>query len=173
MRIVQIALAFLLPVAAVILVLTFSGTKSESPLTIHSPSGSYPAVVDRPLTVTAFRFSNPGKATLRIDTFRVAEKVAGLEVLGALAYRGCANCVADTAVPPTLAPPVDVPAPPLLPVRSFELKPGATLTLLLSVKLTREGRVRVPPMRLDVTDATGKRVVETVQGPTVCAGRNC
>ena len=94
-------------------------------------------------------------------------------MIGALAYRGCDSCVTDSAVPPNVTPPIDVPAPPLLSVTQFELKPGATLTLLLSVRLSHNGRVHVPPLRIDVTGATGASVIETAPGPELCAGKGC
>src|SRR5215213_411629 len=150
MRIVHILAAFLIPIAAVVLVLTFSGGTESPPLSVHAQSGSYAAVVDRPLSVTAFRIANTSKATVTIQRVRVAQSVPGLEVIGALAYRGCDSCVTDSAVPPNVTPPIDVVAPPLLPVTSFALKPGATLTLLLSVEVSRSGRVRVPPLRIDL-----------------------
>ena len=64
MRIVQILAAFLIPIAAVVLVLTFSGGTNSPPLSVHAQSGSYAAVVDRPLSVTAFRIANTSKATV-------------------------------------------------------------------------------------------------------------
>jgi hypothetical protein len=173
MRILQITAAFLLPVAAVILVLTFTGSNASAPLTVHAQSGSYGAVVDRPLSVTAFRIANTSKTTVTIKRVRVGETVPGLDVVGALAYRGCLSCVSDTAVPPTITPPVDVAAPPLLPISSFQLRPGATLTLLLSVKVTHDGRTHVPPLRIDLAGGTGARVIETDAGPELCAGKGC
>ena len=84
----------------------------------------------------------------------------GLTVIGALAYRGCTTCVTDSAVPPHVTPPTDVRAPPLVGVTSFQLKPGDTLTLLLSVKLASNGRVHVPPLRIDLA---GNQRVHTFQ----------
>jgi hypothetical protein len=173
MRIVQILAAFLIPIAAVVLVLTFSGTGKEAPLSVHAQSGSYAAVVDRPLSVTAFRIANTSKATVTIRRVRVAQAVPGLEVIGALAYRGCDSCVTDSAVPPHVTPPIDVAAPPLLGVETFALKPGDTLTLLLSVSVARNGRVHVPPLRLDLAGGTGARVIQTAPGPELCAGKGC
>ena len=92
---------------------------------------------------------------------------------GALAYRGCSTCVVDSAVPPSISSGTDAPPPPLLAVTSFRLKPGAQLTLLLSVSLSRAGRVHVPPLRMDVETGSGVRNVETVQGPELCAGKTC
>jgi hypothetical protein len=173
MRILQITAAFLLPIGAVILVLTFSSSKQSAPLTVHAQSGSYGAVVDRPLSVTAFRIANTSKAAVTIKQVRVGKAVPGLNVVGALAYRGCLSCISDTAVPPTITPPVDVTAPQLLPVSSFELQPGATLTLLLSVMVTRDGRTHVPPLRIDLSGGTGAHVIETAPGPELCAGKGC
>ena len=140
---------------------------------MHAQSGSYAAVVDRPLSVTAFRIANTSKATVTIQRVRVAQAVPGLEVIGALAYRGCDSCVTDSAVPPHVTPPIDVAAPPLLGVESFALKPGDTLTLLLSVRVARNGRVHVPPLRLDLAGGTGARVIQTAPGPELCAGKGC
>ena len=173
MRIVQIALAFLLPIAAVALVLTFSSSDASPLLRVHAQTGSYAAVVNRPLSVSAFRIANTGKTAVTITKVRVAKAVPGLDVIGALAYRGCDSCVTDSAVPPDITPPTDVPAPPLLPVTRFRLKPGATLTLLLSVRLSHAGRARVPPLRIDVTGATGASPIETAPGPELCAGKGC
>ena len=173
MRIVQILAAFLIPIAAVVLVLTFSGAGPAAPLNVHAQSGSYAAVVDRPLSVTAFRIANTSKSTVTIRRVRVAQAVPGLEVIGALAYRGCDSCVTDSAVPPHVTPPIDVAAPPLLGIESFALKPGDTLTLLLSVRVSRNGRVHVPPLRLDVAGGTGARVIQTAPGPELCAGKGC
>jgi hypothetical protein len=173
MRMAQIAAALLIPVAAVILVLTFSGTGKGAPLTVHAQSGSYAAVVDRPLSVTAFRIANPSKSTITITRVRVAQAVPGLRVVGALAYRGCDSCVTDSAVPPHVTPPIDVEPPALLPVTTFALKPGETLTLLLSVSVSRNGRVHVPPLRIDLAGGTGARVIETAPGPELCAGKGC
>ena len=173
MRFVQIALAFLLPIAAVALVLTFSTGDKSPPLRAHAQSGSYAAVVDRALSVTAFRLANTSKAAITIRRVRIAQAVPGLDVIGALAYRGCDSCVTDSAVPPNITPPIDVPAPKLLSVTQFVLKPGATLTLLLSVRVSHTGRVHVPPLRIDVTGATGASVIETAPGPELCAGKGC
>ena len=104
---------------------------------------------------------------------RVAQAVPGLDVIGALAYRGCNSCVTDSAVPPHVTPPVDVPAPKLLAVTSFELKPGQTLTLLLSVSVSRNGRVHVPPLRHRPRRRLGSAAIETVPGPELCAGKGC
>jgi hypothetical protein len=173
MRIAQIALALVLPVAAVALVLTFSTPGKGPPLTVHAQSGSYAAVVNRPLSVTAFRIANTGKSAVTIRRVRVAEAVPGLDLIGALAYRGCDTCVTDGAVPPSVTPPVDQPAPKLLRVTSFVLKPGDTLTLLLSVRLAHNGRVHVPPLRIDLVDSTGASVMQTAPGPGLCAGSTC
>ena len=173
MRAIQIAAALLLPIAAVVLVLTFSETGKAAPLDVRPQSGSYAALVDQPLSVTAFRISNTGKTPVTIRRVRVARTEPGLEVIGALAYRGCEACVTDNEVPPTIKPPVDVAAPPLLQVTSFELRPGQTLTLLLSVRVTRNGRPHVPPLRLDLAGGTGAQVLETKPGPELCAGKGC
>jgi hypothetical protein len=72
-----------------------------------------------------------------------------------------------------VTPPTDVRAPPLLAVKSFTLAPGSILTLLLSVKLTQPGRVRVPPVRIDVTGNGRARSIVTASGPELCAGKVC
>ena len=170
-RIVQILAAFLIPIAAVVLVLTFSGTDKQPPLSVHAQSGSYAAVVDRPLSVTAFRIANTSKSTVTIRRVRVAQAVPGLEVIGALAYRGCDSCVTDSAVPPHVTPPIDVVAPPLLGVESFALKPGDTLTLLLSVSIERNGRVHVPPLRLDLAGGAGRTSSRRRPAPSCAPAR--
>jgi hypothetical protein len=82
--------------------------------------------------------------------------------------------VADSAVPPHVTPPLDVPEPALLPMQKFALRPGQTLTLLLSVRLERDGRVRVPPLRIDVSGGPeGRKVIQTEAGPELCAGKGC
>jgi hypothetical protein len=173
MRVVMIGAAFLLPIAAVVLALTLRGPSNTPPLLVHAQNGSYAATVGTPLSVTAFRIANTGHTSVTIKKVRVAQAVPGLTVIGALAYRGCNTCVADSAVPPHVTPPTDVRAPPLVGVTSFELKPGATLTLLLSVKLARTGRVHVPPLRIDLAGNSRVHSILTAPGPELCAGKNC
>jgi hypothetical protein len=173
MRLAMIGAAFVIPMAAVVLALTLRGPSNTPPLQVHSQNGSYAATVGVPLSVSAFRITNSSKAAVTIKQVRVARAVPGLTVIGALAYRGCAACVADSAVPPHVTPPTDVRAPPLVGVTSFELKPGATLTLLLSVKLARNGRVHVPPLRIDLAGSQRVRTIQTVPGPELCAGKGC
>jgi hypothetical protein len=172
-RLAMITAAIVLPVAAIGLALTLRGASSAPPLQVHAQNGSYAARVGVPLSVTAFRIVNPGKSTVTIKQVRVAQAVPGLTVIGALAYRGCSACVTDSAVPPHVTPPTAVRAPPLLGVKSFELKPGATLTLLLSVKLANDGRVHVPPLRIDLGGSERVRTMQTLQGPELCAGTTC
>jgi hypothetical protein len=169
----MITAAIVLPVVAIGLALTLRGASSAPPLQVHAQNGSYAASVGVPLSVTAFRIVNPGKSTVTIKQVRVAQAVPGLTVIGALAYRGCSACVTDSAVPPHVTPPTAVRAPPLLGVKSFELKPGATLTLLLSVKLANDGRVHVPPLRIDLGGSERVRTMQTLQGPELCAGNSC
>jgi hypothetical protein len=173
MRILQIAAVFVIPIAAVALALTFGGTDKGAPLRVHAQTGSYQATVNTPLSVSAFRIANTGKAAVTIRRVRVAKAAPGLVVIGALAYRGCNSCVTDSAVPPHVTPPIDVPAPPLLGVTSFTLKPGDILTLLLSVRVSRAGRVHVPPLRIDLAGGAGVRTIETAPGPELCAGKGC
>jgi hypothetical protein len=173
MRIAMIGAAVLLPVAAIVLALTLRGPSNTPPLGVHAQNGSYAATVGTPISVTAFRIANTSDSKVTIKRVRVAQAVPGLTVIGALAYRGCNTCVADSAVPPHITPPTDVRAPPLVGVTSFELKPGATLTLLLSVKLERTGRVRVPPLRIDLAGTSRVRTIVTAPGPELCAGKNC
>jgi hypothetical protein len=172
-RLAMIAAAIVLPVAAVALALTLRGPSSAAPLHVRAQNGSYAAAVGVPLSVTAFRISNPGTSTVTIKQVRVAQAEPGLAVIGALAYRGCDACVTDSAVPPHVTPPAGVRAPPLLGVRSFQLKPGATLTLILSVKLAQDGRVHVPPLRIDLAGSGRVNTMQTVQGPELCAGESC
>ena len=173
MRFLQIFAVFLIPVGAIALALTFRSSDSKPPLLVTPRTGSYEAVVGTPLSVTAFRVVNTSDSTVTLKRVRVLEPVSGLRVIGALAYRGCSTCVVDSAVPPSISSGTDAPPPPLLAVTSFRLKPGAQLTLLLSVSLSRAGRVHVPPLRMDVETGSGVRNVETVQGPELCAGKTC
>ena len=53
------------------------------------------------------------------------------------------------------------------------LRPGETLTLLLSVRLSQNGRMHVPPLRIDLAGGTGANVIQTALGPGLCAGSNC
>ena len=172
-RLAMIAAAIVLPVAAVVLALTLRGAGATPPLHVRAQNGSYAALAGVPLSVTAFRISNPGSSTVTIKQVRVAQAEPGLTVIGALAYRGCAACVADTAVPPHVTPPTGVRPPALLGVRSFLLEPGATLTLILSVKLASEGRVHVPPLRIDLAGSGRVHTMQTAQGPELCAGKTC
>jgi hypothetical protein len=172
-RLAMITAAFVIPIVAIVLALTLGGSGSSSPLRVHAQKGSYAATVGTPLSVTAFRIANTSSSTVTIKHVRVANAVTGLSVIGGLAYRGCNTCVTDSAVPPHVTPPTDVRAPPLLGVGSFTLKPGTTLTLLLSVKLTRPGRVQVPPIRIDVIGNGRARSIVTASGPELCAGKDC
>jgi hypothetical protein len=173
MRWLQIGAVCLIPIAGVALALTFRSTESDPPLRVRAQTGSYVATVGKPLSVTAFRIANTSKTTVTIKRVRVAQSVPGLDVIGALAYRGCNACVSDSAVPPNVTPPSDGPAPRLVGVSRFELKPGASLTLLLSVRLSRQERVHVPPLRIDLTGASGARTLVTAPGPELCAGKGC
>jgi hypothetical protein len=173
MRLAMIGAAILIPVAAVVLALTLRGPTTTPPLDVHEQNGSYAATVGVPISVTAFRIVNSSKFTVTIKQVRVAHAVPGLTVIGALAYRGCNACVSDSAVPPHVTPPTDVRAPPLVGVTSFALSPGGTLTLLLSVELARNGRVHVPPIRLDLAGNTRVHTIVTGPGPELCAGKGC
>jgi hypothetical protein len=173
MRVAMIGAALLIPIAAAVLALTLRGPSNTPPLRVNAQTGSYAATVDVPISVTAFRIANTSKSTVTIKQVRVAHSVPGLTVIGALAYRGCNACVTDSAVPPHITPPTDVRAPPLVGVTSFELKPGATLTLLLSVMVARTGRVNVPPLRIDLAGSPRVHTIQTLQGPELCAGKNC
>jgi hypothetical protein len=173
MRLVMIGAAFLIPVGAIVLALTLRGPDVSPPLQVHAQNGSYAATVGVPLSVTAFRIANSGDTTVTIKRVRVAQAVPGVTVIGALAYRGCTACVSDSAVPPHVTPPTDVRAPPLVGVTSFQLKPGATLTLLLSVKVAHNGRVRVPTLRIDLAGSPRVSAIVTGPGPELCAGKNC
>ena len=104
---------------------------------------------------------------------RVAQAVPGLTVIGALAYRGCTACVADSAVPPHVTPPTDVRAPPLVGVTSFELKPGATLTLLLSVSSRTTAACTCRRSGSTSPAASACASIQTLPGPELCAGKGC
>ena len=169
----MLAAVFLIPIAAVALALTFRGNDSGPELLVQPQSGSYEAVVGTPLSVTAFRIVNTTSSTVTIKHVRILQPVAGLHVIGALAYRGCPSCVADSAVPPHITPATDAPAPKLLGVSAIQLKPGARLTLLISVSVSRNGQMNVPPLRMDVDDGSGVRTIETLRGPVLCAGKGC
>lgn len=173
MRFLQLAAVFFIPVAAVALALTFRSPDPGPSLNVLSQTGSYQATVNVPLSVTAFQISNPTKGEVKITRIRVAHGAAGITVIGALAYRGCTSCIADSAVPPHLTPPPDVATPKLLPVGTFTLKPGDTLTLLLSVRVSRKGTTHVPPLRIETTGTGGSRTIETLHGPALCAGKGC
>ena len=174
MRWLQLAAVFIIPVAAVALALTFRGGDSKPPLTVSSQTGSYEADVGVPLSVAGFRLVNRTKSTVTVTRVRVLEKEPGLTVIGALAYRGCSDCVADSKVPPNVTPgSPDAPTPALLTVRNLQLKPGALLTILLSVTVSRAGRTHVPALRIDVQTESGMRTVETLQGPALCSGSSC
>jgi hypothetical protein len=173
LRFVMLAAVFLIPVVAVGLALTFRATDPGPPLQVDAQTGSYQAKVGTPLSVTGFRIANTSKSVVTIKRIRVAKGQPGVDVIGALAYRGCASCITSTAVPPKVTAPPDIAAPKLLPMTSFTLKPGETLTLILSVKVSRKGTTHVPPLRIDTTGPAGKRTVETTPGPGLCAAKNC
>jgi hypothetical protein len=172
-RIAMLAAVFLIPVAAVVLALTFRATNPGPPLAVHAQTGSYVATAGRALSVTAFRIANKSKSVITIKRIRVAKGQPEVEVIGALAYRGCSSCVTSTAVPPQVTPPPDVAAPKLLRVTSFTLKPGDMLTLILSVKVSKKVSAHVPPLRIDTTGPAGSRTIETTLGPGLCAAKNC
>ena len=173
LRFVMLAAVFLIPVVAVGLALTFRATDPGPPLQVNAQTGSYRAKVGTALSVTGFRIANDSKSVVTVKRIRVAKGQPGVDVIGALAYRGCASCITSTAVPPHVTAPPDVAAPKLLPVASFTLKPGETLTLILSVKVSRKGSTHVPPLRIDTTGPAGSRTIETTPGPGLCAAKNC
>ena len=173
MRLLQLAAVFVIPVGAVALALTFRSPKPEPPLVVYAQTGSYQATVGTPLSVTAYRIANTSKDAITISRVRVLRKAPGLTVIGALAYRGCNSCVADSSVPPRVTPPTDVAAPKLVAVKNVLLKPGTTLTVLLSVSVSRTGRVRVPPLMIDLGSGSDVRGIETLPGPELCAGKGC
>jgi hypothetical protein len=173
MRLAMIAAAFVIPIVGIALALTLGSSDTPAPVQVQVHNGSYGATIGTPLSVSAFRIANTSRNSVTIKRVRVAQAVPGLDVIGALAYRDCITCVTDSAVPPHVTPPTDVRAPALLPVSSFTLKPGSTLTLLLSVKLTQAGRVRVPPIRIDVTRDGQASAIVTASGPELCAGKDC
>jgi hypothetical protein len=173
LRLLQFAAVVVIPIAAVALALTFRTPRVEPPLVVYAQTGSYQAKVDTPLSVTAFHISNRSGDPVTIRQVRVVHRVAGLKLIGALAFRGCNSCVADSSVPPKVTPPTDVAAPKLVGLSSVVLKPGATLTVLLSVSVSRTGRVRVPPLRMDLASGSNVSTIETLPGPELCAGKGC
>jgi hypothetical protein len=173
MRLLQLAAVFVIPIGAVALALTFRAPHTAPPVVVYAQTGSYQATVDTPLSVTAFRIANTSGDPVTIKRVRVLRKVAGLNVIGALAYRGCNSCVADSSVPPLVTAPTDVAAPKLVGVTNVALKPGTTLTLLLSVTVSRKGRVHVPPLRIDIANGSHVRTIETLLGPELCVGKGC
>jgi hypothetical protein len=173
MRFVMLGAVFLIPIAAVALALTFRSSDPGPPLLVRTQTGIYQANVGDPLSVTAFRVTNSSKSVVAIKRIRVAPGEGGISVIGALAYRGCPTCVTSSAVPPRVTAPAGGVAPRLLPVASFTLKPGDTLTLILSVRLSRKASVHVPPLRIDTTGPAGSRTIETGSGPGICAAKFC
>lgn len=174
MRWLQLAAVFIIPVAAVALALTFRGGDSKPPIAVSAQSGSYEAHAGTPLSVTAFVIVNHSKSTVTVTRVRYLKTDPGLTIIGALAYRGCSDCVVTSTVPPKVEPATpDSATPALLTVKNIVLKPREQITLLLSVTVAREGRVHVPRLRIDVDTGSGVRAVETLQGPALCAGKNC
>jgi hypothetical protein len=173
MRIVMLAAVLLIPIGAVALALTFRATDPGPPLDVHAQTGSYSATAGKALSVTAFRIANTSKSVITIKRIRVSKGQPDVDVIGALAYRGCSSCVTSTAVPPLLTPPPDTAAPKLLKVSSFTLKPGDLLTLILSVEVAKQVSARVPPLRIDTTGPAGSRTIETTAGPALCSRTTC
>lgn len=169
----MLAAVFLIPIGAVTLALTFRATDPGPPLVVHAQTGSYVAVAGTPLSVTAFRISNTSKSVITIKRIRVSKGQPAVDVIGALAFRGCSSCVTSTAVPPQVTPPPDTAAPKLLKVTTFTLKPGDMLTLILSVKVSKKISAHVPPLRIDTTGPAGSRTIQTTPGPGLCATKNC
>ena len=99
---------------------------------------------------------------------------SGLSVIGALAYRGCSDCVADVAVPPKVTPATpDEAIPALLTVKNIALKPREQITLLLSVAVSREGRVTRSPPPHRCPHGLRCALCRDAAGPRLCAGKNC
>ena len=169
----MLAAVFLIPIGAVALALTFRATDPGPPLDVHAQTGSYEATVGKPLSVTAFRIANTSSSVITIKRIRVSKGQPDVDVIGALAYRGCAPCVTTTAVPPQVTPPPDTAAPRLLKVTRFTLKPGDRLTLILSVEMAKKVSARVPPLRIDTTGPAGSRTIETTAGPVLCSLKTC
>jgi hypothetical protein len=173
LRFLMLTAVFLIPVVAIVLALTFRAKDPGPPLQVRPQTGSYQAKVGKSLSVTGFRIANTSKSVVTIKRIRVAKEQPAVKVIGALAFRGCASCVTSTAVPPQVIAPSDVAAPKLLPAKSFTLKPGETLTLILSVRVSRKVITHVPPLRIDTTGPAGSRTIETKLGPGLCAAKNC
>ncbi len=114
LRFVMLAAVFLIPIVAVGLALTFRATDPGPPLQVQPQTGSYQATVGRALSVTGFRIRNTSKSVVTIKRIRVAKGQPGVQVIGALAFRGCSSCVTSTAVPPQVSAPPDTATPKLL-----------------------------------------------------------
>jgi hypothetical protein len=172
-RFVMIAAVFVIPLVAVALALAFRATAPGPPLQVRPQPGSYQATAGTPLSVTGFRISNHTSSAITIARIRFVPGQPDLDVIGALAFRGCARCVTSTSVPPRVTAPPGIAPPKLLPVTSFTLKPGAMLTLVMAVKVWREVSTHVPQLRIDTTGPAGKRTIETTPGPGLCAAKAC
>lgn len=174
MRVLQIAAVFLIPIGAVALALTFRAGDSPAALLVQAKSGSYEAIVGKPLSVSSFSVVNRTDSTVTVKRVRYVEDEKGITRIGALAYRGCPGCVADSEVPPHVTPPkADMRGPRLLRVEGLQLKPGEQVTLLLSMTVWITGSLHVPPLRIEVDTGSGSRTIETVPGPALCAGKGC
>ena len=84
-------------------------------------------------------------------------------VIGALAYRGCHGCVADSAVPPHVTPPRPTCARRALLARREPAAQArrAAHAPALGDASRATGSVHVPPLRIDVDTGSGSRTIET------------
>ena len=96
-------------------------------------------------------------------------------VIGALAYRGCDGCVADSAVPPHVTPPTDVRRPAAAAASRASSSSRERRSRCCSrCSVARNGRVHVPPLAHRPRRAARERTsIETAPGPELCAGKRC
>ena len=74
----MIAAAFLIPVVAVVLALTFAADGDPAAArTCMRSRGSYAATVARPLSVTAFRIANTSEVDVTVTRVRIARPSPG------------------------------------------------------------------------------------------------
>jgi hypothetical protein len=75
-------------------------------------------------------------------------------------------------VPPHVTAPAGIRAPRLIRV-IFTLQRGAMLTVILTVRISRAGRLRTPPHAVEVSGTKRALMIQSGPGPQVCAGAAC